>query len=123
MNYHHLSAAKEEAHGQATFEMANLRPKTTGLPFVVFISQKNGAQHDIRVKVAEGPKVRPSDMSCYALRPFRRVEGDALSAAYEHMLEVWCTINLTTLVGYWDGEIEYTEDAIDILVRVNAAAV
>lgn len=30
--------------GQVTFETANLRPKTTGLPFVVWVSQKAGAQ-------------------------------------------------------------------------------
>ena len=33
----------------------------TGLPFVVFISQKGGAKHDVRVKVARSAKVRPSD--------------------------------------------------------------
>jgi hypothetical protein len=32
--------------------MANLRPERTGLPFVVFISQKAGARHDVRVKAA-----------------------------------------------------------------------
>jgi len=50
--------AQNEAQGQALFEMANLRPERTGLPFVVFISQKGGARHNVRVKVARGPKVR-----------------------------------------------------------------
>jgi predicted RNase H-like HicB family nuclease len=33
---------------QAPFEMANLFPKHTGLPFVVWISVKGGARHDVR---------------------------------------------------------------------------
>jgi hypothetical protein len=33
-------AADGEPEGQASYEMANLRPERTGLPFVVFISQK-----------------------------------------------------------------------------------
>ena len=52
---------EDAAEGQALFEMANLRPERTGLPFVVFISQKGGARHDVRVTVARGAKVRPSD--------------------------------------------------------------
>jgi hypothetical protein len=55
------SLAEEEREGQALFEMANLRPERTGLPSVVFISQKCGARHDVRVKIAHGAKVRPSD--------------------------------------------------------------
>src|SRR5258707_10293112 len=59
--------------GQASFDMANLRPERTGLPFVVFISQKGGARHDVRVKVAPGPRVRPSETVTVALRPSVRV--------------------------------------------------
>ena len=36
------------SQGQALFDMANLRPDRTGLPFVVFISQRGGARHDVR---------------------------------------------------------------------------
>jgi hypothetical protein len=35
---------------------ANLSPKRTGLPFVVWISPKAGAAHDVRVTVSKGPK-------------------------------------------------------------------
>lgn len=38
----------EEAEGLATYEMANLRPDTTGLPFVVWTSQRAGAPQDVR---------------------------------------------------------------------------
>jgi hypothetical protein len=35
------------------FDVANLFPKHTGLPFVVWISYRGGARHDIRVKVSQ----------------------------------------------------------------------
>ena len=47
---------EDEAEGRALFEMANLRPERTGLPFVVFISQKGGAQHDVRVAPRSAPQ-------------------------------------------------------------------
>src|SRR5436305_14358246 len=39
--------ARVKPQGQGGFEMANLRPDRTGLPFVVFISQRGGARHDL----------------------------------------------------------------------------
>ena len=56
------AAEPDGAEDEAFFEMANLFSKHTGLPFVVWISYKGGAQHDIRVKVSRGPKVNPSGM-------------------------------------------------------------
>jgi hypothetical protein len=108
----------EQSSGQATFEMANLRPEQTGLPFVVFISQKDGARHDIRVKVSRGPKVLPHQMGTYARRPFRFEGGYQLSSAEEKQLEAWISQNQKVLEEYWDGDILYTSDAIERLVRI-----
>jgi hypothetical protein len=38
-----LGPSEDYAQGQADFEMANLRPERTGLPLIVFISQKGRA--------------------------------------------------------------------------------
>lgn len=108
----------ERPEGQATYEMSNLPSRRTGLPFVVWVSQKDNYQHDIRVKVASSPKVIPSQMGTYALRPFRHVAGPQLSSADERLLEDWINKNLDVLVAYWDGDIEYTEDMQDKLVKV-----
>jgi hypothetical protein len=59
----------KEPPGQATYEMANLRPERTGLPFVVFISQRAGANHAVRVKVSQGARVHPHNMGVYAVKP------------------------------------------------------
>jgi len=39
----------------ALFEMANLFPRTTGLPMTIWVSPKGGARHDARVKVSMTP--------------------------------------------------------------------
>jgi hypothetical protein len=95
--------------------MSNLRPKTTNLPFVVWVSQKAGARHDVRVKVAHSAKVIPSQMSVYSVRPFAHVEGPGLSSGDEKFLEAWLTKNADALIGFWDGNIEYTEELIEII--------
>jgi hypothetical protein len=109
---------KTEAQGQATFGMANLRRKTTGLPFIVFISQKGEARHAARVKVSPEPRVRPDDMSSYSISPFEWKEGPRLSNSEENVLGRWVEMNARVLLDYWNGQIEYTEDAIDQLKGV-----
>jgi len=113
--------AEGEPEGQASYEMANLRPERTGLPFVVFISQNGGARQDVRVKVAPGAKVRPSEMVTVAIRPSVRVVRGALDPRDLALLTRWIDRNRDTLVKYWDGDIEYTEDAIAAIASVGAS--
>jgi hypothetical protein len=101
--------------GQALFDMANLRPERTGLPFVVFISQRGGARHDLRVKVAPGPRVRPSEMVTVAVRPAVRVVRGKIDPSDLALLRRWIELNQDVLIRYWDGSIEYTEDALAAL--------
>lgn len=95
--------------------MANLRPERTGLPFVVFISQRGGARHDVRVEVAHSAKVRPPEMVTVAVRPNVRAIRGKLETSDFALLRRWIELNQEVLVKYWDGEIEYTEDAIAAL--------
>ncbi len=113
--------AAGEPEGQASYEMANLRPERTGLPFVVFISQKGGARHDVRVKVAPGAKVRPSEMVTVAIRPSVRVVRGELDPRDLALLTRWIDLNRNTLIEYWNGDIEYTEDAIAAIIPVGAS--
>jgi len=102
--------------GEAPFEMANLSPKRTGLPFVVWISQKAGAPHDVRVKVSKGPKIRSAEIVWVGIRPDVHVLGGGkMSAHHLALLKKWVEVNYDVIVKYWDGEIEYTEDAIAAL--------
>ncbi|GJD94103.1 hypothetical protein [Methylobacterium iners] len=109
----HPSILDGKAQGQATFGMANLRTERTGLPFIVFISQRGGAEHDVRVKISPAPKVRAEETSTYALRPYRCTDGPGLTAGEEQLLARWIERNMDVLVEYRDGTIAFTEDAID----------
>ena len=113
--------ADPEPEGQATYEMANLRPERTGLPFVVFISQRGGARHDVRVKVARVPRVRPSEMVTVALRPSVRVVRGRLDPHDLALLRRWIDLNEQILIDYWNGVIGYTEDALNALKPIEAA--
>jgi hypothetical protein len=112
--------SEPDAEGQADFGMANLRPERTGLPFIVFISQKGGARHDVRVKVARATRVRPSEMITVAIRPSVRVVRGKLDPQDLDLLTQWIDLNRDTLIDYWNGIIEYTEDAMNAIKPIAA---
>ena len=98
------------------FEMANISPKRTGLPFVVWISPRAGAPHDVRVKVSKGPRVQSAELVSVAIRPEVHVVGSGKMTADElALLKKWVEVNHDVIVKHWDGDIEYTEDAIAAL--------
>ena len=85
--------ASEQNGGQATFDMANLRPDRTGLPYVVFISQKGGARHDVRIKLARAAKVRPSEMLTVAVRPAPRLIRGTMNREEFDLVKRWIELN------------------------------
>jgi hypothetical protein len=114
-----LNEFSTTAESEGLFEMANLSPKRTGLPFVVWISPKAGAAHDARVKVSRGPKVHSSELISVAIRPDVRVVGGGVMNAHDlTLLRKWIELNRDVILRYWDGDIEYTEDAIAALKAI-----
>ena len=114
--------AAEKAAGQASFDMANLRPECTGLPFVVFISQKGGAWHDVRIKLARAAKVRPSEMITVAVRPTPRVIRGRINSREFEVVRAWLELNEKVLIDYWNGDIEYTEDTLNAIKSIDEHA-
>jgi hypothetical protein len=57
------------------FEMADLSPALTGLPMVVWISERGRARHDARVKafLVHGRRARPDRTASVSVRPTGRV--------------------------------------------------
>ena len=111
--------ASEQNGGQATFDMANLRPDRTGLPYVVFISQKGGVRHDVRIKLARAEKVRPSEMLTVAVRPSPRLIRGAMNREEFDLVKRWIELNRNVLIDYWNGDIEYTEDVLAAITPLN----
>jgi hypothetical protein len=120
--------------------MANLFPKHTGLPFVVWISVRGGARHDVRVKVSASAKApgpvpgpvrqlraeigvapryaTPSEMTTVGICPeVRLIEGRSIPSLAFDQLKQWIELNRATLLSYWDGDID-TQDALDALAKV-----
>ena len=121
---------------EAPFEMANLFPKHTGLPFVVWISVRGGARHDIRglpfvvwisvrggarhdirVKVSASAKANPGELISVGIRPAVHVIDGELAPEALAKLTRWIELNRETLIAYWHGEID-TLDALAALEKV-----
>ena len=102
---------------EAPYEMANLFPKHTGLPFVVWISVRGGARHDVRVKVSENAKAMPGELATVGIRPQVTVIEGQIEAQALRLLTAWIELNRATLIAYWDGDID-TQDALETLVKV-----
>ena len=106
------SAAAEE-QGSAfsedeLFEMANLYPRTTGLPMTIWVSVKGGAQHDIRIKAnqAHGDQMDPSNCAVFGVPPQPGLLHGAVSTSDERAVCAWVTLNTQALIEYWFGRID-----------------
>jgi hypothetical protein len=89
------------------FLMANLRPKTTGLPMVVWVSERD----DVRVKVAlqHGDRIDPSHTAVFGVRPTPGLISGYLSSTDQRVVSDWIKLNEAALVEYWDGLIDTSE--------------
>lgn len=90
------------------FEMANVFPRTTGLPMTVWVSPRGNVRHDVRVKVnmAHGDQMSPANTAVVALRPVPHVVAGNLSPEDERAVFAWITLNSVAIIAYWDGDID-----------------
>ena len=100
-----------ERDADELFEMANLFPRTTGLPMTVWVSPRGNARHDVRVKVnmTHGDQMNIANTAIVGVRPSPHVIAghlppDDLRAVFE-----WISLNTAALVDYWDGRIDTIE--------------
>lgn len=103
------------------YTMANLRPATTGLPMVVWVSERAGAQHDVRVKVSRvhGDRIQPGNTVSVGVRPQpQQIAPGGLSPADFRAVANWISLNADPLVAYWDGVID-TFELMQRLRRLN----
>jgi hypothetical protein len=90
------------------FEMANLFPRTTGLPMTVWVSPRGNARHDVRVKVnmTHGDQMTVSNTAVVGVRPRAHLIAGQLSAEDERAVFAWASVNAEALVAYWEGRID-----------------
>jgi len=103
-----ISQVDEAAAAEDLFEMANLFPRTTGLPMTVWVSPRGNARHDVRIKVnvTHGHHMSPANTAVVRARPSPHVIAGHLSADDEEAVFKWLSLNTAALVAYWDGEID-----------------
>ena len=80
-----ISQVDDAAAAEDLFEMANLFPRTTGLPMTVWVSPRGNARHDLRVKVnmTHGNQMNAANTAVVAVRPSPRVLAGQLSSAVD----------------------------------------
>jgi hypothetical protein len=100
-------APADEAWEEDPYAMANLRPADTGLPMTVWVSERAGAPHDVRVKVCtvHSSRMLPASTASVAMRPAPRVVVGQLSPDDFQAVSRWISLNEATIIDYWDGAI------------------
>jgi hypothetical protein len=93
-----------------TYLMAKLAPRLTGLPMAVWVTERNGFRHDVRVKVSRshGRRGSWSDSASVTVRPTPQLIGD-LDAADLRLVSEWIELNRAVIVDYWDDTIDLDE--------------
>jgi hypothetical protein len=106
------------------FEMANLSPALTGLPMIVWISERGHARHDPRVKVSlvHGRRARPDRPASVSVRPtVEIVAGPELDRRDLGLVRQWIELNREAIIAYWNGDL-LTDEVIARLQPVPTPA-
>ena len=107
----HKPAAAPEPETEDLYELANLFPRTTGLPMTVWVSLRGNARHDVRIKVnmTHGNRMNITNTAVVAVRPTPRIVAGQLSPADAQAVFRWISLNEAALVAYWEGQIDTIE--------------
>ncbi len=100
-----------EIDNDELFEMANLFPADTGLPMVIWASERGHARHDVRIKVnqSHGTRMLPGNLATVAVRPAPRLVTGQLSTADLQLVSQWIAFNEQALIDYWEYRISTPE--------------
>lgn len=110
-----LPDAKDE---EDFFDMANLPPEVTGLPMVVWVSQRGRSRHDVRIKVSlvHGRRMDIDQTASVTVRPsVTVVAGAALAKDDLEAVARWIDRNREAIIDYWHERI-YTNELLARLV-------
>jgi hypothetical protein len=100
-----------EPEADELFEMANLFPRTTGLPMTVWVSPRGDACHDVRVKVdmTHGDQMNIANTAVVGLRPTPDIIVGRLSIDDQRAVFEWVSLNIAALVAHWEDRIDTIE--------------
>ena len=106
-----MSEEANDTTADELFEIANLYPRTTGLPMTVWVGPRGNARHDVRVKVntAHGNQMTLDNAAVMGVRPAPHLVAGRLSTADQRAVFTWITLNAPIIIAYWDGTIDTAE--------------
>jgi hypothetical protein len=93
------------------YRMANLGPRSTGLPFVVWICQQGRGKPRMYLGTP------PDKLTPVYLKPIS-VFRSGMSTRDFQLLRQWTVLNREVLVRYWHGDIPYTTEVLELLKPV-----
>ncbi len=101
------------------FEMANLYPRTTGLPMTVWVGPRGNVRHDVRIKVnmSHGNQMNVDNTAVVGVRPAPHLIAGRLSSQDQRLVFEWVGLNAAAIIAYWDGDID-TAELIQALKRL-----
>jgi hypothetical protein len=101
------------------FEMANLYPRTTGLPMTVWVGPRGNARHDVRIEVnmSHGNQMNVDNTAVVGVRPAPHLIAGRLSSQDQRLVFEWVGLNAAAIIAYWDGDID-TAELIQALKRL-----
>jgi hypothetical protein len=82
------------------YEMANLYPRTTGLPMTVWVGPRGKARHDAQVKVnmTHGNQMNIDNAAVVGVRPSPHVIAGQLSMEDQRAVSDWIALNSDAIV-------------------------
>lgn len=101
------------------WEMANLRPETTGIDnYVIWVSSGEAVRHGPRIKVARGVKWDKKNNATIPLTGIPRVVGD-IGITQDEFAKIveWITLNKDPLMRFWNSELA-TDELLDLLKKI-----
>ena len=106
-----ISDNAHPATSDELFEMANLYPRTTGLPMTVWVSSRGNARHDARIKVnlTHGNQMNIDSTAVVGVRPSPHLIAGRLPSEDQRLVFEWVRLNTAAIIGYWDGDIDTAE--------------
>ena len=86
--------------------MVKLPPRLTGLPMVLWVPERDGFRHDVRVKVSRTDRRRGSrsNTASVGVRPGAAPRCRAIASGRFPIGRRLVQLNRDAITDYWDGE-------------------
>jgi hypothetical protein len=92
------------------YEMANLFPRTTGMPFTVWASPRGRARPAARIRVSLTPgRMDVGHTAVVGIRPSPRLIEDNLASVDLELISQWISLDEAALMDFWGETIDSVE--------------